>query len=120
MSNQAQPVSSRTTIGREPLGSVEAVEVATLFKALSNPVRLRLLALIACHEGGEACVCDVMDAGEVSPPTISHHLKVLRKAGLITAERRGTWIYYRVEPAALAELAQVLGGPAVGTPAVAR
>ena len=84
-----------------------------MFKALSDPVRLRLLALIACHDGGEACVCDLTDAFEVSPPTISHHLKVLREAGMITAERRGTWIYYRIVPAALANLAQVLGGPAV-------
>ena len=102
-------------IGREPLGRVEAVEVASMFKALSDPVRLRLLALIACHDGGEACVCDLTGAFEVSAPTISHHLKVLREAGLITAERRGTWIYYRLEPAALANLAHVLGGPEVAT-----
>jgi len=120
MSKQRRSATSRTPIGRGPLGSVEAVELASTFKALSNPVRLRLLARIAGHAGGEACVCDVMDAGEVSPPTISHHLKVLREAGLITAERRGTWIYYRVEPAALAELARVLGGPAVATRAAAR
>jgi ArsR family transcriptional regulator, arsenate/arsenite/antimonite-responsive transcriptional repressor len=116
MSNQGHAVASHPTIGREPLGDVEAVEVASLFKALSDPVRLRLLALIACHDGGEACVCDVTGAFEVSPPTISHHLKVLREAGMITAERRGTWIYYRVEPAALAQLASVLVGPARGTP----
>jgi len=61
-------------------------------------------------------VCEVTGAFEVSPPTISHHLKVLREAGMVTAERRGTWIYYRVEPAVLANLAQVLGGPAVATP----
>jgi ArsR family transcriptional regulator len=120
MSNQARRARSRTPIGREPLGSVEAAELASRFKALSNPVRLRLLTRIACHEGGEACVCDVTDAGEVSPPTISHHLKVLREAGMITAERRGTWIYYRIEPAALADLAYVLGGPADTTPGFVR
>jgi ArsR family transcriptional regulator len=116
MSNQVFSVAARTPIGREPLGSVDAVEVASMFKALSNPVRLRLLALIACHDGGEACVCDVIDAFDVSPPTISHHLKVLREAGMIAAERRGTWIYYRIVPAALADLAHVLGGPVVATP----
>ncbi len=103
-------------IHREPLGRVEAGEIATLFKALSDPVRLRLLAMIACHDDGEACVCDLTGAFEVSPPTISHHLKVLREAGLITARRRGTWIYYRGEPAALAHLAQILVGPALGAP----
>jgi ArsR family transcriptional regulator, arsenate/arsenite/antimonite-responsive transcriptional repressor len=116
MSNQVPRVAVRTPIGREPLGSVDAVEVASMFKALSNPVRLRLLALIACHDGAEACVCDVIDAFQVSPPTISHHLKVLREAGLIAAERRGTWIYYRIVATALAELAHVLGHPAVTTP----
>lgn len=113
MSNQTRGIGSRTPIGRKPLGSAESVDLAARFKALSNPVRLRLLARIACHQGGEACVCDVTDPGEVSPPTISHHLKVLREAGLITAERRGTWIYYRVEPAALADLANILGSSAV-------
>jgi ArsR family transcriptional regulator len=117
MSNQS-PDTSRSWIGREPLGSVDAVEIASMFKALSNPVRLRLFALIACHDDGKACVCDLTDAFEVSPPTISHHLKVLREAGLITAERRGTWIYYSIESAALADLAHVLGGRAVARPGV--
>ena len=109
MSNQTRV----RPIGREPLGTVDAIEVASMFKALSDPVRLRLLTLIACHDGGEACVCDLIDAFEVSPPTISHHLKVLREAGMVAAERRGTWIYYRIVPAAIADLAAVLGGPAV-------
>jgi len=103
-------------IGHEPLDHVEAVTVASTCKALSDPIRLRLLALIACHDGGEACVCEVSSGFDVSPPTISHHLKVLREAGLITAERRGTWIYYRVERTALSHLARVLGGAEVATP----
>ena len=115
MSNQASAVVSPAMIGRGPLGTGEAVEVASMFKALSDPVRLRLLALIGCHDGGEACVCDLTGAFEVSAPTISHHLKVLRRAGMITAERRGTWIYYRLEPEVLANLAHVLGGPQVAT-----
>ena len=65
-----------------------------MFKALADPVRLRLLSLIASHEGGEACVCDLTGPFDVSQPTISHHLKVLKQAGLIDSERRGTWVYY--------------------------
>lgn len=116
MSNQARADASHTAIGRQPLGRGEAVEIASLFKALSDPVRLQLLALIACHDDGEACVCDLTGAFELSPPTISHHLKVLREARMIAAERRGTWIYYRVEPLVLAQLAHVLVGAGLGTP----
>ena len=68
---------------REPLGEEAAVELSRMFKALSDPVRLRLLSLIASHEGGEACVCDLTGPFDVSQPTISHHLKVLREAGLV-------------------------------------
>jgi ArsR family transcriptional regulator, arsenate/arsenite/antimonite-responsive transcriptional repressor len=97
---------------REPLTHDDAVDLAPLFKALGDPVRLRLLSLIACHDGGEACVCELTDAFDVSAPTISHHLKVLREAGLITSERRGTWIYYRVSPEAIARVSAVLGDQA--------
>lgn len=76
-----------------------------MLKALADPVRLRLLSLIGAHEGGEACVCDLTAGFDLTGPTISHHLKVLREAGLISSQRRGTWIYYRVVPAALASLA---------------
>jgi ArsR family transcriptional regulator len=93
---------------REPLSPAQAVELAGLFKVLGDPVRLRLLSLIASHEGGEACVCDLTDAFDVTGPTISHHLKVLRESGLIVGERRGTWIYYRVLPAALQLAARAL------------
>ena len=80
-----------------------------MFKALGDPVRLRLLSLVASHEGGEACVC-VLSAGfDLSQPTISHHLKVLREAGLLQCERRGTWVYYWVVPSALGQLSAVLG-----------
>jgi ArsR family transcriptional regulator len=71
-------------------------------------VRLRLLSLIASHAGGEACVCDLTDAFDLTGPTISHHLKVLREAGIIDGERRGTWVYYRVQPTALRALSSVL------------
>jgi len=79
-----------------------------MFKALGDPVRLRMLNLIAGHEGGESCVCDISPAFDLSQPTISHHLKVLREAGLLDCERRGTWVYYRVIPSALAQLSAVL------------
>ncbi|MCW2632422.1 MAG: ArsR family transcriptional regulator [Pseudonocardia sp.] len=82
--------------------------LARRFKALGDPVRLRLLSMIAIHEGGEACVCELTVGFDVSGPTISHHLKVLREAGLIDGERRGTWIYYRVLPDALAALSDAL------------
>lgn len=93
---------------REPLGEEAAVDLAKMFKALSDPVRLRLLSLIASHEGGEACVCDLTGPFDVSQPTISHHLKVLRDAGLVGSERRGTWVYYWVLPATLACLSSLL------------
>jgi ArsR family transcriptional regulator len=101
---------------REPLGEADAVELSAVFKALADPVRLRLFSLIASHAQGEACVCDLTEEFDVSQPTISHHLKVLREAGLLRSERRATWVYYRVEPQALAALASVLavGGQGAG------
>jgi ArsR family transcriptional regulator, arsenate/arsenite/antimonite-responsive transcriptional repressor len=93
---------------RDPLTEPQAVSLAALFKALSDPVRLRLLSLIASHAGGEACVCDLTPAFAVSEPTISHHLKVLREAGLVTSERRASWVYYRAVPDALTGLSQLL------------
>lgn len=100
----------------EPLTAKQAVDLARAFKAIGDPVRLRLLSLIASHVDGEACVCDVAGAFELAGPTISHHLKVLRKADLIEGERRGTWIYYRVRPEALRLLAESQRS-AVGVPA---
>jgi ArsR family transcriptional regulator len=97
-----------TPLAREPLAAADATALAAGFKALSDPVRLRLLSLIASHEGGEACVCDLTGAFDVTGPTISHHLKVLREAGLIDCERRGTWVYYWILPAALDRLGAVL------------
>lgn len=79
-----------------------------MFKALGDPVRLRLLSLVASHAGGEACVCDISPHFELSQPTISHHLKVLREAGLLDCERRGTWVHYWVVPTALQQLSSVL------------
>lgn len=104
---------------REPLGQEAAAELSRMFKALSDPIRLRLLSLIASHEGGEACVCDLTGPFDVSQPTISHHLKVLREAGLVGSERRGTWVYYWVLPEALAKLSALLEIPATSAKAPA-
>lgn len=93
---------------RKPLTSDEAVALAKRLKALADPVRLRLFSAIASHAGGEACVCDITDGIDVSQPTVSHHLKVLRDAGLLTSERRASWVYYAVVPHALRELSTVL------------
>lgn len=91
-----------------PLGESQSAELAAMFKALGDPVRLRLLSLIASHPGGEACVCEISATFDVSQPTISHHLKLLRSAGLLDCERRGTWVYYWVIPSALQQLSSVL------------
>ncbi|GAA1011848.1 transcriptional regulator [Acrocarpospora pleiomorpha] len=85
-------------IARQPLSEGEAAELAVLLKAVADPVRLRLLSMIGSHPGGEACVCDLTDAFDLTAPTISHHLKVLRTAGLIGSQRRGTWVYYWIIP----------------------
>jgi DNA-binding transcriptional ArsR family regulator len=81
-----------------PLGEDEATDLARVFAALADPARLRLLGLIAGADGGEICACDLVEPLGRSQPTVSHHLKVLREAGLVEGERRGTWIWYRVVP----------------------
>ncbi|MFD3944430.1 ArsR/SmtB family transcription factor [Streptomyces sp. NPDC058579] len=94
-----------------PLDEAEVQDLARVFKALGDPVRLRLLSMIASRDGGEVCVCELTPAFELSQPTISHHLKLLRQAGLVDCERRGTWVYYWVLPATLERLATVLKAP---------
>ncbi|MCX4633589.1 helix-turn-helix transcriptional regulator [Streptomyces sp. RPA4-5] len=95
-----------------PLDEGQAGELAKVFKALGDPVRLRLLSLIASRAGGEICVCDLTPAFDLSQPTISHHLKLLRQAGLIDCERRGTWVYYWLLPEMTDRLAGILTRPA--------
>ena len=90
-----------------PLKERDAQQLASAFAALSDPVRLRLLSLIAAE--GEICACDLVEPVGKSQPTVSHHLKVLHEAGLVERDRRGTWQWYRVVPERLAELRQVLG-----------
>ncbi|MFD0662556.1 ArsR/SmtB family transcription factor [Thermocatellispora tengchongensis] len=99
-------------LAREPLTAEQAAGVARVFKALGDPVRLRIVSIVASHAGGEACVCDITDAFDVSQPTISHHLKVLKDVGVLTSERRASWVYYRVVPETLQELSALLNTPA--------
>ena len=105
-----EAVACCSPLTREPLGLDQAEQVAPLLRALADPVRLRLLSLIASHADGEACVCDLNEAFELSQPTISHHLKLLHEAGLLDRDKRGVWVYYRVNAAALGSLATLLGG----------
>lgn len=110
MSNSSDPGCCEIApLVREPLSAPAAAALAGMLKALADPVRLRLLSIIASHSGGEACVCEISEGIAVGQPTISHHLKVLRTAGLIDSERRGSWVYYRVIPQALQQLSTVLG-----------
>jgi len=97
-----------TPMVAEALSEDAAIDLARGFKALGDPVRLRLLSLIAARAGGEVCVCELTDAFTLTGPTISHHLKVLREAGLVDCQRRGTWVYYWMVPAKLAALSQLL------------
>ncbi|WP_426502939.1 ArsR/SmtB family transcription factor [Dactylosporangium sp. McL0621] len=95
-------------IAQQRIPAETAAILAPAFKALGDPVRLQLMSMIASAEGGEACVCDLTPAFELSGPTISHHLRTLREAGLVDAERRGTWVYYRARPGIMRQLAALL------------
>jgi len=101
---------------QKPLSIQQAERVAPLLKALADPVRLRLLSLVASHVGGEACVCELSDAFDLSQPTISHHLKVLHELGLLDRSKRGVWVYYRVRVAALSDLGALIGTLPVAAP----
>ena len=89
----------------------QAEQVAPLLKALADPVRLRLLSLVASQQGGEACVCELNEAFDLSQPTLNHHMKVLHEAGLVDRDKRGVWVYYRIRTGALASLGTLIGGP---------
>ena len=97
-------------LSREPLSRAQAQQVAPLLRALADPVRLRLMSLIASHPGGEACVCDLTGAFDLSQPTISHHLKVLHERPA-DRDKRGVWVYYRARTGALASLGALIGDP---------
>ncbi|BCB89892.1 transcriptional regulator [Phytohabitans suffuscus] len=92
----------------EALTPEGAADLARTFKVLGDPVRLRVLSLIAARKGGEVCVCEITDAFDLTGPTISYHLRQLREADLVDCERRGTWVYYWIKPERLALLSQFL------------
>src|SRR4051812_11366534 len=104
----ADPLACCTPLGGTAMSMRQAESVATLLKALADPVRLRLMSMIAASE--ETCVCELTDTFDVSQPTISHHLRVLREAGLVDSERRGTWVYYWAQPEALDALGGLFTG----------
>jgi ArsR family transcriptional regulator len=98
-------------LSAQPLTVAQAEQIAPMLKALAEPVRLRLMSLVASHEGGEACICNLNDAFDLSQPTISHHMKVLHDAGLVDRDKRGVWVYYRARTQALASLGALIGCP---------
>ncbi|MEV4202240.1 ArsR/SmtB family transcription factor [Micromonospora globbae] len=105
-----QAVACCAPLAVRPMDAEQAAAVAPMFKALGDPVRLRLMSMIASVP--EMCVCDLTPAFDLSGPTISHHLKVLREAGLVDSERRGTWVWYRARPEAFRQLGALLDLPA--------
>ena len=107
----AESAACCSPLSAQPLTVEQAEQVAPLLKALADPVRLRLMSLVASHPGGEACVCDLNDAFDLTQPTISHHLKVLHEAGLLERDKRGVWVYYRARTQALASLGALIGDP---------
>jgi ArsR family transcriptional regulator len=107
----SDPAACCPPLSSEPLSRAQAEQVAPLLKALGDPVRLRLMSLVASHPGGEACVCDLTSAFDLSQPTISHHLKVLHESGLLDRDKRGVWVYYRARTGALASLGALIGYP---------
>jgi ArsR family transcriptional regulator len=100
-----------TPVAREVIKPDEADVLAAGFKALSDPARLRLISLVAGHAGQEACVCDLTEPVGLSQPTVSHHLKLLVDAGILTREQRGRWAYYKLVPDTLNTLAGLITSP---------
>ena len=94
------------------LSAPAAETLATSLKALADPTRLRLVSLVAAHEDQEACVCDLTEPVGLSQPTVSHHLKILVEAGILTRQQRGRWAYYRLVPETLNSLAGLIASPA--------
>ncbi|MET0296308.1 MAG: metalloregulator ArsR/SmtB family transcription factor [Microbacterium sp.] len=100
-------VACRTPLVHEPISADEAEHLAATMKALADPARLRLLSIVAASENAEACVCDLIEPVGLSQPTVSHHLKVLTKAGFLTRSKRGTWAYFTLVPGALDRVSQL-------------
>jgi ArsR family transcriptional regulator len=106
-------------VSEDPPAAERATELAAMFKALGDPVRLRLLSMIASRPEGGVCVCELTPAFALSQPTISHHLKLLRQAGLVDCERRGTWVYYWVRPETTDRMAAMLSSVSERRPVTA-
>ena len=93
--------------GFEPLAREQATDIAALLKAVADPTRLQILALIRQGENSQACTCDLTGPLNLSQPTISHHMKKLTEVGLLEAERKGTWVYYRINLGLWNQIAQL-------------
>ncbi len=102
------PLACCAPLTREPLSAASAAGLAQTLKAIADPTRLRLLSMVAAHEGAQACVCDLTEPLGLTQPTVSHHLKVLVEAGLLSRQKRGVWAYFTLVPGALDSLAAVL------------
>ena len=111
MLNPAETAACCLPLSAGPMSAGQAEQVTPLLKALADPVRLRLMSLVASHQGGEASACDLNDAFDLAQPTISHHLKVLHAAGLLDRDKRGVWVYYRARTEALASQGALIGSP---------
>jgi ArsR family transcriptional regulator len=109
--DQAELSACCSPLTSEAISPEAAAVVAARFKALGDPTRVRLLSLVAAHDGAEACVCDLTEPVGLSQPTVSHHLKVLVDAGILSRTKRGVWSYYALVPGALDDLAATLGAP---------
>jgi len=95
-------------ITRAPIAVDDAENLSRSLKAIADPMRLRIVSMVAAHADQEACVCDLQEPLGLSQPTVSHHLKVLTEAGFLTRAKRGTWAYYRIVPGSLESLAGLL------------
>ncbi len=93
---------------REAVSDENASNLASSLKALADPARLRIISMVAAHEGAEACVCDLTEPLGLGQSTVSHHLRILVEAGYLTRSQRGTWAYYRLVPGALDGVARLL------------
>jgi len=111
MSMKGKRVGCCSPVLRAPLGRSDATALAAAFKAVADPARLRLLSFIAGQPEAEACVCHLVEPLGLAQPTVSHHLKVLTAAGLVTRERRGTWMFYRLVPERVEALREALALP---------
>ncbi|PVG84200.1 transcriptional regulator [Nocardioides gansuensis] len=115
LADPVESVACCSPLVSRPMTADEAEAAAPLLKALADPVRLRLVSLIASHADGEACVCDLNDAFDLSQPTISHHLKTLHEAGLLDRSKEGVWVYYRIRPAAFDAIGALLATSGTAT-----